>query len=830
MGGYLSRFGETLVKNGYAVIPIMPGTKHPPNWMNHKKGDPWSAVTPSIERVREWNRDKRLVEAGVGINLGRTCVGVDLDILNPGLAADMLAWCEDNLGFGPPARIGLAPKRLLVFRVDAPIRKVTSKAFFDAEGRKCQVEILGDGEQFVAYAVHPDTKKPYEWPDDDLIDTPYTSLPLITLADANEIRTAFEKMCQDRGFKEKPRANGQSLGTLDTEDWTNTIDKGKTDLSLEKLRRTVFNIGNDALSGEQDFDTWLQVGMAVFHQTDGSDEGFEIWTDWSNQSTKHVTAECERRWKSFDVSDKDRRPITARWLIKIAGEVVDEKARAIVSDIKAAIAAASDEKSLREAAKLAKPFDLDPVSREVLALLVQRKFKAVLDMPMTVGMARQLVRYESPGTPEIPKWLERWVYVSSTNEFFNRISQATMKPEAFDNTFAREILTDMDQREGKSVSDKRPSDMALNVFRIEIVDQRVYQPAVKGDIFDHAGRRCVNTYTDRLVPTIPPENDLKATTAIRLVQDHVAWLLPEPREAALMLSFLAHVVRGGRVRWAVLLHGVEGVGKTFFFQLMGAILGSNNVKTIAPKELEKEFTPWAEGSQFNCIEEIRLHGHNRYDVVNSLKPHITNDEISVRKMRTDSYMAPNTATYLALTNYADALPIDNRDRRYMILSAAPQTEDVTARGADYFAKLFDALKEHAGALRGWLQTYEAHPDFNADGRAPMTTHKRRLVAVVESDEVRLIREALEDAGGAAGMTPYLLSTKLLGDALMEAGEGVPGTRTLNRVLLDMGLSFVGRCRIPGGEKSRWWSTKPRDWMTGDDVDAEKIREWMDPSL
>lgn len=826
---YLARFGETLVKHGYAVIPIVDGTKRPPAWMSREKSDPWNEVEPDIGRVKKWKRDPRLARAGVGINLSRHTFAIDLDIRDPALAAEMKAWCEVNLQPFAPFRVGDAPKGLFVFRCDAPIRKQTSRAFLDAEGRKCQVEGLGQGEQFVAYAVHPDTQRPYEWVGDGLLETPHAELPVISLPDVRAAIAAFEAMCEARGFK--PEKKGAALATQDSDDWTATVDPGKAKLTIKQLRNKTFQIANDSLGGEQDFDTWLHVGMAIWHETDGSDEGYEIWHDWSSQSSKHVKAECERRWRSFDVGGKDRRPVTARYIIKLAGEARDEEVREALSDIKQQIAAAQTEEALRTAAGKAKHLDLDPLAREILAILVQRKFRqSPLDVPVTISMARNLVRYETKGIPDRPEWLERWVYISSSNEFYNRVTQAAMKPEAFDAAHGRHLLSDVDRREGKAVPDRRPSDLALNVFQIEVVDQRVYLPSQREDIFTYAGRRCVNTYTDRQVPAIPAKLSAADEEAIARVKAHVEWLLPNQREAALLLSFLSHVVKGGRVRWAILLHGVEGVGKTFFFNLMGTVLGSNNVRTIAPKELEDKFTPWAEGSQFNCIEEIRLHGHSRYDVINALKPHVTNDEVSVRRMRTDSYMAPNTASYMALTNYADALPIDNRDRRYMILSASPQKGDIEAKGPEYFADLFDAIYGHGGALRSWLTDYLPHPEFNADGRAPTTATKAMMIDLVEQDDVRIIREILEDASSKTGLSTYLLSTHRLTEALQEAGVPVPATRAMNRVMLDMGLTCVGRGR-DGGAFARFWSDKPVDWRDADgQIDRDKLREWLSDDL
>ena len=41
------------------------------------------------------------------------------------------------------------------------------------------IEVLGLGQQFVAFADHPDTKRPYDWPQELPADLPAESLPLV---------------------------------------------------------------------------------------------------------------------------------------------------------------------------------------------------------------------------------------------------------------------------------------------------------------------------------------------------------------------------------------------------------------------------------------------------------------------------------------------------------------------------------------------------------------------------------------------------------------------------------------------------------------------------
>ena len=46
------------------------------------------------------------------------------------------------------------------------------------------IEILCEGQQFVAFAVHPDTGRPYEWPEDSLAEIDIGALPAITESQA----------------------------------------------------------------------------------------------------------------------------------------------------------------------------------------------------------------------------------------------------------------------------------------------------------------------------------------------------------------------------------------------------------------------------------------------------------------------------------------------------------------------------------------------------------------------------------------------------------------------------------------------------------------------
>ncbi len=66
-----------------------------------------------------------------------------------------------------------------------------------------------------------------------------------------------------------------------------------------------------------DYDTWMNVGMALHHETDG--EGFDLWNDWSSKGSDYPGAEqCQYKWESFGRSGKKSLK-TVRWMINEKG-------------------------------------------------------------------------------------------------------------------------------------------------------------------------------------------------------------------------------------------------------------------------------------------------------------------------------------------------------------------------------------------------------------------------------------------------------------------------------------------------------------------------------
>lgn len=85
-------------------------------------------------------------------------------------------------------------------------------------------------------------------------------------------------------------------------------------LTPEQLREAL-----DVLPLDLDYDAWLSTGMALHHETGGSDEGFELWDEKFSPSSKYSSREYGLyKWESFGRGGQ--RPTTAHYLLKLATE------------------------------------------------------------------------------------------------------------------------------------------------------------------------------------------------------------------------------------------------------------------------------------------------------------------------------------------------------------------------------------------------------------------------------------------------------------------------------------------------------------------------------
>lgn len=308
-------FGEVaqkLVDNGYLPIPIVQGEKKP------ACGKGWTHY-----RFKETDADS-YPGCGVGILTGQGThpVGlIDADTRDQALA-DFIR--SEVAPFTTVIRVGEAPKTGYIILLEREgLAKITSAEFDDGryahlpekvqEQHKDQLhrlEILGCGQQFVAYGIHPVTGKPYEYTSPyglEPLNTPAEKLTVVTTEQLLALIRKFENWCLAKGWKihkkgnsdRTARSNGssQALTAFD-------IDCLRCkDIPLSRARELLAYIDND------NYELWTKVGMALHLEYAGSDAALGLWNEWSMKSAKYPEGgikELKKKWDSYEEIGKCR--------------------------------------------------------------------------------------------------------------------------------------------------------------------------------------------------------------------------------------------------------------------------------------------------------------------------------------------------------------------------------------------------------------------------------------------------------------------------------------------------------------------------------------------
>lgn len=500
--------------------------------------------------------------------------------------------------------------------------------------------------------------------------------------------------------------------------------------------------------------------------------------------------------------------------------------QATLEDWRDQIQAAPDEYTVREVLcpQIASDDSLTALNRDALAVDVNAKLGRLAGNKPGLAHAKKLLA--PPPVAQLerdvesgPAWLRGWYYVTDQDKFFRYDSDEWLTMQGFNSKYSRNVPPG---DEGGRIP---ATVFALEVHPIPTVTRGMYLPGAEVT-FRESNTKYVNTYRPSSVPKEAAVLDKKGKAVVELVKQHVLALV-NGREwlADLLLDWIAHNVQnpGEKIRYSFVIQGVEGDGKSLIGDLLGRILGQVNVRIISPEVVSKgDFNGWAEGACVGVLEELRLQGNNRFDVLNSVKPCVTNVHITIHRKRQDPYNAVNTMNYIAFTNHKDALPLDDTDRRWVVVFAPweniGQFEQRVGCGNDvYFERLFTALDQGAGYLRRYFLERDLSK-FNRNGRAPDTDEKRIMVSLGASDELSTARGLI--AEGGYGFGPDVVSTSELSTAMEAAGVEAPQSIAMNRMMVKLGFQkVVGQIK---------WDNRPhRVWTRKAVTEPDAIRSLLD---
>lgn len=579
---------------------------------------------------------------------------------------------------------------------------------------------------------------------------------------------------------------------------------------------------------DKEYDEWLEVGAALNHQFSGDENGYQKWVAWSALSDKHDEKTMRAKWKSFGRVTRTGKNITFATVIhrvKENGGIAENHSLMETLCEEAGAVSTMQEysefkKKLQSMNELILPQDL----RGMVAARLADKFGKTQGIGKAeIKKALSPAKKEKSGDIKSPDWLEPWYYVEKTCEFANSLLNYTIKREAFNAKYDRESECQM--------FEKPASVVALNDFKIPLVVDQMFWPGA-GVTFSYEGKQMLNSYHCSGVEPCSAI-DADGQRVIDMFMDHLRFTLSDEREQRILLDWMAYVIQnpGKRVNWALLLQGAQGVGKSYFGNVMQMVLGEL-VRNLEPTAISGRFTGWAHGALVVVVEEIRISGANRYETLDRMKPFITNKTVQIEEKGRDHRTVPNFTSYFMLTNHKDAIPLADGDRRYCVLFSRVQSEDQLfdelggkVGAQNHFKKLFNETERRSDAMARFFLDYQISEEFSAEGRAPDTNAKQSMIDVNVSPD-RMLLESAIDEHQCGVINDEILDVSWLNELCESSETELPKTRAMSAILLELGFVQIDKRRAKVNESLHYIWYKEGKGLTSELVKA-KVRNFFD---
>lgn len=141
----------------------------------------------------------------------------------------------------------------------------------------------------------------------------------------------------------------------------------------------------DRIDPNCSYGQWVKVGMAVHHQTDGSQEGLDAWDRWSARGeTYQGVEETAYKWGTFGQSAGE---VTFASVVQMVGGKL--------SDFEAACSLIDASASKDEAISVAARANVDPIDMAVLQSKVKKRIGDLTGHEPPIGIVRSSIQAEA---------------------------------------------------------------------------------------------------------------------------------------------------------------------------------------------------------------------------------------------------------------------------------------------------------------------------------------------------------------------------------------------------------------------------------------------------
>ena len=481
-------------------------------------------------------------------------------------------------------------------------------------------------------------------------------------------------------------------------------------------------------------DPWVNVGMALHHEFDGSEEAFELYLEWSAKGTTFDSEKDVRgRWRSFGKRTADGKLITGAWLISYRKECIAR-------------------------------MPSTPTATHTLSQFEAERRAHQKAENERIGAGTDTVPVSDPITLEIA--LRRFVFLSDgarVADIFYSHYDLSYQDWAATYAASKERVPQPD-KVAKGQAEKRPdkevpvSSLWLQSAGRKTAVCRTFKADGGLILPDPNGRLALNTWRpfDRSVP---------AGDNIAVFLDHIALLFPIANDRERFLDWLAHIEqRPGELPHTAWLHIARnfGLGRNWLASVLARVWAGNVAANYdLVQTLRSGFNGQLSRKVLAVVDEIREGGRDsQWEHAEKMKSLITEEHRTVNPKYARQSVEFNACRWLMFSNHLTAIPMEAGDRRIEVV-----TTEAVPMGGDYYARLYAALKDPA--FIAGVAAYLGQRDickFNPGAHAVKTEAKLAATKASQSPMAAWC-QMLVDAWPADVITSADLFNVLEGDKL-----------------------------------------------------------------
>ena len=308
---------------------------------------------------------------------------------------------------------------------------------------------------------------------------------------------------------------------------------------------------------------------------------------------------------------------------------------------------------------------------------------------------------------------------------------------------------------------------------------------------------------------------------VRPFIDLLKRLIPDVNERRYVLIWLAYLVQNPEARFFVALviwSLQQGTGKNLLFETVTSLFNKRHTKVVGQEVFNDGFTDWQAHKVVVICDEVS--STDKRSTSDRIKGWITATDNTINAKNEPKFTQDNLIKYIFLSNHADAVFLNETDRRFFVVEAT--STRLPSDFADAYVKWRDS--DGRSALRNYLVNINTK-EFNPKAPAPSSNAKREMVEDNKSDLERWVDETLEQYQANEVL---LVNAQTLSKQYSEDNKSSCSSKTTANILRIKGLQKITKqARLETGRKIRLYvrtNYESYNKMSDSELGAEYIKQ------